>query len=74
MVLFTPALAVYALAAFVANIYMGVCGFGSGIIMVLGWQIANMLQLEGTVRMRSGDHSPPPCPWLAVSPIGAAAS
>jgi hypothetical protein len=48
MSLLTPALAVYASAAFVANIYMGICGFGSGIIMVLGWQIANMLGLVGT--------------------------
>ena len=44
-----PALLLYAFAAFAANIYMGICGFGSGIVMVLGWQVANMLGLRGVV-------------------------
>ena len=32
-----------------ANVGNGICGFGSGIMMVLGWQAANLLQLPGTV-------------------------
>jgi len=45
----TAALLMYCFAACVANVAMGISGFGSGIIMVLGWQVANMLALEGTV-------------------------
>jgi uncharacterized membrane protein YfcA len=43
------ALAVYCFASVVANVGNGICGFGSGIMMVLGWQVANLLQLHGTV-------------------------
>eukprot|EP01046_Picozoa_sp_COSAG06_P050144 COSAG06_NODE_7873_length_2346_cov_1.939475_4_plen_207_part_00 len=32
-----------------ANVGNGICGFGSGIMMVLGWQVANLLELPGTV-------------------------
>ena len=39
----TPALLMYCCSATIANIAMGISGFGSGIIMVLGWQVANML-------------------------------
>ena len=33
----------------IANVGNGICGFGSGIMMVLGWQVANLLELPGTV-------------------------
>jgi hypothetical protein len=39
----TAALLMYCFSATIANIAMGISGFGSGIIMVLGWQVANML-------------------------------
>ena len=42
----TPALGMYALAAFLAATCQGVSGFGSGIIIVLGWQVANLLQVS----------------------------
>lgn len=45
----TAALLMYCFAAYIANVAMGISGFGSGIIMVLGWQVANMLALDGTV-------------------------
>ena len=45
----TPALLMYCFSAAVANVAMGISGFGSGIVMVLGWQVANMLRLDGVV-------------------------
>ena len=45
----TPALGVYCIAALLANTCMGISGFGSGIILVLGWEVANILELDGVV-------------------------
>ena len=45
----TPALGLYCFSSFAANVGNGICGFGSGIMLVLGWQVANLLEMEGRV-------------------------
>eukprot|EP01044_Picomonas_judraskeda_P018506 COSAG03_NODE_3689_length_1876_cov_1.324705_2_plen_74_part_01 len=54
MAVLTPALLMYCFSATIANIAMGISGFGSGIIMVLGWQVANMLSEFSSCKLLPG--------------------